>query len=186
MAKKTKPKKKTSSSSLSTVLIAALLTVIAGLVLLLYYGEKLPSPLGKKPPSMEISIYGIDDEGTLLKAVKGRVTKGPLQSEIGEAVEALIKNSKTDGAIPEGTRLLGVKVKDKTAVIDLSKEFAEKNVGGSTGEMLSIYSVVDTVTLNFPEVKEVQILVEGKREKTLAGHIDISLPLGPDRKIIRN
>ncbi|MBI5491873.1 MAG: GerMN domain-containing protein [Deltaproteobacteria bacterium] len=185
MAKKTKQKKKTSSSSLSTVIIAALLTVIAGLILLLYYSEKLPSPLGKKP-SKEISLYGIDDEGSLLKAMKGRVTKGPLQSEIEEAVEALIKNSKGDGAIPEGTRLLGVKVKDKTAIIDLSREFAEKNAGGSTGEMLSIYSVVDTVTLNFPEVKEVQLLVEGKREKTLSGHIDISLPLGPDRKIIRN
>lgn len=183
---KTKPKKKKASGgSLATVILVAVLTVIAGLVLLLYYGEKLPSPIGKKP-SVEVSLYNIDDEGTRLKAVKGRVAKGPLQSLIGETVEQLIKTSKTDGAIPEGTRLLGVKVKDKTAVIDLSKEFAEKNVGGSTGEMLAIYSVVDTVTLNFPDVKEVQLLVEGKKEKTLAGHIDISLPLGPDRKIIKD
>ncbi|MDO8427449.1 MAG: hypothetical protein Q7T24_08040, partial [Deltaproteobacteria bacterium] len=115
MAKKTK--KKRPGSSLSTIIIAAVITVIAGIIILLYYGEKLPPPIGKKP-AIEISLYQIDEEGAHLKAGKMRIEKGPLESEIRNTLEALIKDSKGDGAIPEGTRLLGVKVREKTAIID--------------------------------------------------------------------
>ena len=58
--------------------------------------------------------------------------------------------------------------------------------GGSTGEILTIYSIVDTLTLNFPEIKDVQILVEGRKKDTIAGHIDITTPLAPDKQIIKN
>ena len=58
--------------------------------------------------------------------------------------------------------------------------------GGSSGELQTIYSIVNTLALSFPEIKEVQILVAGNREETIAGHIDITTPLGPDRKIIKD
>ncbi len=44
---------------------------------------------------------------------------------------------------------------------------------------------MNTVALNIPEIEEVQLLIQGRKEETLKGHIDISQPLKPDMKVIR-
>ncbi|MBI5827133.1 MAG: GerMN domain-containing protein [Deltaproteobacteria bacterium] len=189
------PKKRPSRSrggGLAIVLIVAVVTVIIGIILLTYYGGRIfkhPPPVTAKKtialPEREVDLYLSDEEGLSLKAYGRKIKKGPLEAEIREAVEAAISDP-VDSAIPEGTRLLSVKVGDKTAVLDFSPEIIKNHPGGSSGELQTIYSIVDTVALNFPEVKDVQILVDGKKEKTLKGHIDISLPLGPDKDIIKS
>ena len=45
--------------------------------------------------------------------------------------------------------------------------------------MAAVYSVVDTVAANFPQVKGVQFLIEGAPLSEL-GHLDLSGPLAPD------
>lgn len=184
MAKK---KKKKSGGGLKAVIIVAVITFLAGAFVIIKYPEKVSRPFSTQRPAAEaareVSLYLSDEEGLQLKAIKQKITKAPLEAELEETVAALIKDpSRT---IPEGTRLLGVSVKEETAFVDFSSEIMKNHPGGSSGETQTIYSIVDTITLNFPKVKEVQILVEGKAEETLAGHIDISLPLGPDRDIIK-
>ncbi|MBQ5389910.1 MAG: GerMN domain-containing protein, partial [Anaerovibrio sp.] len=49
-------------------------------------------------------------------------------------------------------------------------------VGGSTGEEMLVGSLVNTLT-EFPEIKKVQILVEGKEIDSLSGHLDLSRPV---------
>jgi hypothetical protein len=67
------------------------------------------------------------------------------------------------------------------AYIDLSKGFQPAaDATGSSAELLTVYSVVDTLTTNFPAVKRVQILEEDRPLDTLSGHIDLSRPLLPD------
>ena len=44
---------------------------------------------------------------------------------------------------------------------------------------MTVDSVVNSVTANVPEVHTVQFLVEGRQVQTLAGHLDLSLPLAP-------
>jgi hypothetical protein len=43
--------------------------------------------------------------------------------------------------------------------------------------MMTVYSIVDTLCVNFPSIRRVQILIEGADPETLAGHIDITQPL---------
>lgn len=185
-------KKSGGKGGVSTIILSALITIIAGIILLSWFAEKLPPRFMPHAPVAresfrEVSLYFSNAEGIYLKAENRRIKKGPLDSELRDALEALLDGplGGLGRAIPEGTRLRSVKVKDKTAVVDLSKEIIEKHPGGSTGEIQTIYSIVDTVTLNFPEIKDVQILVEGKKEATIAGHIDISYPLTADRTVIR-
>ncbi len=66
------------------------------------------------------------------------------------------------------------------AYLDFSPEARQAVAGGSKSELLVVYSIVNSVTANFPAVKKVQILVEDKPVRTLAGHVDLSRPLGPD------
>ena len=51
---------------------------------------------------------------------------------------------------------------------------------GSEDELLTVYSVVNSLTANFPAVKRVQILVEDRPAPTLAGHVDLTRPLPAD------
>ena len=88
-------------------------------------------------------------------------------------------------AIPPGTKLRAIYVSGKgQAFVDLSKEVSAAHTGGSDDELLTIYSIVNALTANLPAVTSVQLLVDGKEVDTLAGHIDLRLPLGKNTDII--
>jgi hypothetical protein len=70
------------------------------------------------------------------------------------------------------------------AYVDLSTEALEGHVGGSDDELYRVYSVVNTVTTNFPAVHRVQILVDDRPAVTLAGHVDLSRPLPQDMTLL--
>jgi hypothetical protein len=67
--------------------------------------------------------------------------------------------------------------------VDLSKE-ASQGTSGSHDELLSVYSIVNSLTVNFPAVKRVQILLEDRPTDTLAGHVDLSRPLTADMTLL--
>ena len=83
--------------------------------------------------------------------------------------------------VPPGTQLQRLYIaEDGTAYVAFNAALARNHRGGTAEEMMTIYSIVDTLCVNFPSIRRVQILVEGNLGTTLAGHIDISLPLEID------
>ncbi|MDR3589958.1 MAG: GerMN domain-containing protein [Negativicutes bacterium] len=102
------------------------------------------------------------------------------------ALEQLLQDPKGRDLVkvmPDGTRIRGITVKDRVAFVDFNDKLA-KGSAGSTTEMLIVASIVNTLT-EFPEIHKVQILVEGKKVDTLAGHMDLSEPLSRSEKIVR-
>jgi len=188
MARKKSKKRGFTDGGLKTILLAAILTFVVGIFIVARYSDYLLGPSPETKPSVsasrDVKLYLSDEEGLKLKAIRRNIAKGPLEKELREALVALIADPSS--TIPAGTRLLGVKVTGEVAFIDFSAEIIKNHPGGSSGETQTIYSIVDTAALNFPKVKEVQILVEGRTEQTLAGHIDISMPLPPDMDIIHD
>lgn len=193
-------KKGGNGGGLWQVIAIAAVTVIVGIIILARYSDRLPQSLrpapSKKAPEQaapadnlrEINLYFSDEEGLNLKAQKRKIKKGGIDAELRAALVALLdgpEGSVLGRAVPEGTKLRSVSIKGETAFVDLSSEIIEKNSGGSSGEIQTVYSIVDTVTLNFPRIKQVQILVAGKKEATIAGHIDISYPLTADKSFIK-
>jgi spore germination protein GerM len=73
---------------------------------------------------------------------------------------------------------------DGTAYVDLSREFIDNHWGGSEGEILSIYSIINTLTINFPSIQRVKILVEGKEIDSIAGHISLRYAFKTDFSLI--
>ncbi len=71
--------------------------------------------------------------------------------------------------LPPETRLLSLEVVDGIAYVNFSEEVRTKHWGGSTGETMTIYSVVNTLT-QLPEVDKVQFLIEGEKEEVIWGH----------------
>jgi spore germination protein GerM len=69
---------------------------------------------------------------------------------------------------------------DGTAFVDLGGATLTQGWGtGSHAELMAVYSVVQTITANFPEAKRVRILVNGEPAETLAGHINLARALTP-------
>lgn len=175
------------------VLVVAIITVIAGIILLDRYGDLIFRPIIERTVRRttdvrEINIYFVSEDGEGLHAEKRLAKKGAPQDEMKEALDMLIKGPMERGlgsAIPAGVKLKGLRLKGDTATADFSVEMIKNHPGGSTYEILTIYSVVNTVTLNFPQVKEVMILVDGKKTETIAGHIDTTVPFTADRSLIK-
>jgi spore germination protein GerM len=87
--------------------------------------------------------------------------------------------------IPGGTFLRDINVReDGVAVVDFSRGLISGHPGGSLGEMLTVYSIVNTLT-QFPRVQSVQFLVEGRQVDTLAGHFSLVEPLSRDTSLIK-
>ncbi len=63
-----------------------------------------------------------------------------------------------------------------TAYLDLSPVASgQRELRASAGEeLLAVYALVNTMTQNFPEVRQVRFVVDGREARTLAGHIDLS------------
>lgn len=101
--------------------------------------------------------------------------KSAMENALHSLVAVKPGDAKFSDVIPIGTRVLGLKVQDGTAFADFSKEIVRKG-RGSYEEMMICYAIVNTLT-EFPEVKRVQILVEGKKVFSLGGHMDLEDPL---------
>jgi hypothetical protein len=67
----------------------------------------------------------------------------------------------------------------------MSKEIKEKHPGGSRSELMTIYTIVNSLILNIPEIDAVKILIEGCESMTLAGHIDTRFPFKANMLLIR-
>jgi spore germination protein GerM len=110
------------------------------------------------------------DLGTQLKAVVGELVRGSKSGLVA--------------TLPPETKVLEVFVSARgIAYVDLSKE-ASQGTSGSHDELLSVYSIVNSLTVNFPAVKRVQILLEDRPTDTLAGHVDLSHPLTADMTLL--
>ena len=136
------------------------------------------SSADRKSAVMDISVYYPDVNATGLVAV-AKTVKAQEADKYKAAVEALLAGTddkKLTTVFPKKTRLLKVSVSGGVAKVDFDKNLISGFVGGSTGEEMLVGSLVNTLT-EFPEIKKVQILVEGKEIDSLSGHLDLSRPV---------
>ena len=103
-------------------------------------------------------------------------------------VEALI-NGPSGGytrTIPKDTILRAVYITHEgICYVDVSAEIKEYHPGGVQSELLTLYSLVNSLILNIPEIKAVKILIDGNESMTLAGHIDVQDPIKANMLLIR-
>jgi hypothetical protein len=75
---------------------------------------------------------------------------------------------------------------DGTAFVDLGGPTLTTGWGtGSHEELMAVYSIVSTVTTNFPEAKRVRILINGEPAETLAGHVSLRQSLVPMPSLVK-
>ena len=134
-----------------------------------------------------IVLYFGDSQGLGLIAENRKIQVNnnvPLERYI---VEELIKGPQNDNnfrTVPIETKINDIKTKDGVCQIDLSAEFKSKHQGGSTGELYTIYSIVNSLTESSPKVKKVVFLIDGKKQTEFKGHLDLSILFERDEALI--
>jgi spore germination protein GerM len=148
----------------------------------------LPEP--QQPPAQterkDRSFYlmQVDREGVILRTRVTRnlpATSAPLQ----DALQALLSGPSEEeqrrglmSLIPQGTRINSAVIRGSTAYINFNEEF-QFNTYGVEGYVGSLRQVVWTAT-EFSSVKDVQILIDGRRVDYLGESIWIGGPISRD------
>ncbi|HEY8233500.1 MAG TPA: GerMN domain-containing protein [Vicinamibacteria bacterium] len=150
-----------------------------------------PEPLaGATDPARRISVrlyFEAADKDGLLPEERDVAFSPDLAQQLRTVVEELAKGP-TSGLVPtlpQGTRVIDVFVlAHGVACVSLSGEIAAGLPGGSRAELLTVYSIVNTIVTNFPAVSRVQLVLNDQLATTLAGHVDLGRPLPPDMTLV--
>lgn len=143
----------------------------------------------EKMRKMKVKVYYPDESGLRLVGVNREIevndTDETKYKAVVEAVMTPPKEKHLTKVVSNDSSLIGVDVKDGTALVNLSNSIKIGFVGGSTGEELLIGSVVNTLT-EFKEVNAVKFLIDGQEVETLSGHMDLSEPIKRMDNLMKN
>ena len=108
-------------------------------------------------------------DNNLEKSIVTELIKGPVDPKLNTTV-------------PTGTNVLSIETKEGICFVNLSDEFVSKHSGGSSAEVMTIYSVVNSLT-ELENVYKVQFLVGGKKLDVYK-HMMLSEPFERDETVI--
>lgn len=137
---------------------------------ILYFGLAQETLL--YPESRQIAAC--DDEVACIEGLVAALAAGP------QAAGGLVP------VLPEGTELRGVTVEEGLVTLDFNARLVNGHPGGSLSELLTVYALVDSVSANFPHLRQVRLLFDGQPRETLKGHVDVSQPVKADFSWTRN
>lgn len=123
-------------------------------------------------------LYFAGPGSAYLKSVQQIFAAGLKGHELGKAIlQALIKGPSVPGLEPVIPGTAAVRAlfitDDATAYVDLDIPEDITMSMDVQSEMLMVFAVVNSLTVNIPEIDKVKILIQGKEARTLAGHIDL-------------
>jgi hypothetical protein len=140
------------------------------------------APLPPTPNTYRLYFLKLSPEGRIEPASFSRELPAgvtPLSATLKALMLGPTLQDKAQGAltmIPEGTKLLSVRLRDKVALVSFSEEF-QQNTSGLEGLAGQLREVVWTAT-QFGSVDAVQILINGQSVDALGdGSISVAAPL---------
>ncbi|MGI6037989.1 MAG: GerMN domain-containing protein [Limnochordia bacterium] len=159
----------------------ALILLVAGVV----YQVLAPPPVPTTVPEEEVFyIYLASPDGTrLLPVVRDLGEEVTPRRLLTELLEGPRQGEHGILPVPAGTQVRSIAITDGIAYVDFSSELITDHWGGTTGELATVYAIVNTLA-QLPGIDKVQILVGGREIETLAGHVDLSQPLAPDMTLV--
>jgi spore germination protein GerM len=194
MVLKTKRKKNTPQKGRGGKILFFLVLVAVGLVLLFHQQIfRTVKPLTKRRSVLterkEVLLYFSDSEGEYLVGEKRKILrKNAVQDEAKETIIELIKgpSGKLIRTLPPRTELLTLEISNAgVAGVNFNPALSKDHPGGSSAEMMTVYSIVNSLSLNFPQIKRVQILIDGKPIATIVGHLSLEQPVSPKADLIK-
>lgn len=137
----------------------------------------------------EVLLYFSDPEGEYLIGERRKILKkNEVKQEAKETILELVKGPRGEliPTVPPQTKLLTLQINEAgMAKVNFNLALSKDHPGGSSAEMMTVYSIVNSLALNFPQIKRVQILIDGKPIETIAGHLSLRQPISPKPDLIK-
>lgn len=158
------------------ILRIILLTAAVFYLLFWFYNNFLAEP--------EYQIYFSTNNASYLRAESRTLPEdADIYLHLFEELKAGPESEELAATIPNGTELLNYEIEAKKIILNFNFALKSNHWGGSTGEQMTVYSIVNTYT-DLDEIESVEILLEGENVETLVGHLDLSRPLMYNKKLI--
>ena len=145
-----------------------------------------PAPASTDTRRIHATLFYVSEDGTELMPANREVPLGATPAEQARKIlEAQIQPPPAGmtSAIPAGTTVKAVYLTPMgVAFVDLSHDIVTGHTGGSLDETLTVFAIVNALTVNLPDISAVQILIDGQEVDTIAGHVDLRHPLGKSLK----
>jgi germination protein M len=136
-----------------------------------------------------VTLFFSEEEGEFLVGEKREISKKDrVEEEAKQTIAELIAGSHGGfiPTLPPRAKLLTLQIDPHgLARVNFDKTLSREHPGGSSAEMLTVYSIVNSLTLNFPQIKRVQILIDGKVVESIAGHISLKQPVSFNPSIVK-
>lgn len=182
------------SRRIAWIALAALVVVAALAAVLMLGGpaerpaevvplRELPTPT--PAPEQRVILLFLGDDGLLHPELRSVPLPAELPARVRVVLDQLLAGpeGKLASPIPYQAGVGPVFVDDHgTAFVDLTAP--PTPLEGSHIELMLAYAVVDSVLLNCPELRAVQLLFDGHEVATLTGHLDLSRPLVLNKRFI--
>jgi hypothetical protein len=142
-----------------------------------------------EPNRREVSLFFQEADSEYLGAERRKIFLTTSIADLAKQIVVELINGPQDTGLlptfPPQTRLRGLYLdRGGTAYVDLSSEVSDLHPGGTGEEIATIYSLVDSLTYNLPEIKRVRILIGGEERETLKNHLDLRRDYRKDLSIV--
>ncbi len=129
-------------------------------------------------PPQRVTLFVADDtDGSLNKreiSIALPQERGQRAHEILHHLLQVYQERSSPHPLAEGADVKDVfLVNNTTAVVDTTAAFANGHPPGIMVEELTLASIAQTLTANFPGITQIKVLVDGRERETLAGHVDL-------------
>jgi hypothetical protein len=146
-------------------------------------------PVAAAVPRIKATLYFASEDGLRLVPVQNEVALAEgVVAQARSIVEAqLAANAPAPlvSTIPKGATLRGIFVSQRNeAFVDLDPSIRTAHPGGTLQELMTVYTIVNALLTNLPNLQDVQILIGGQEVDTLAGHVDLRRPLRKNQGLI--
>ena len=145
-----------------------------------------PSLDPEKTDRQLVVLYFTNAQQSYLMPEERSIEIKQSQSTEYQIVEQLIQGPLDSSLIPtisSDVKIKDIKTEEGICYVNLSSEFVTKHNGGSAGEVMTIYSIVNSLT-ELDTVKKVQFLIEGEKLTEYKGHLDFSKTFERDTSLI--
>ncbi len=136
---------------------------------------------------VRVHLYFGNADGTALVRETRTLTMGMTEALPSAIMKALIggpENGNYTSLIPQGTLVNDIFIKDNVCYVDLSAEFQKNHLGGEKSEILTIYSIVNSLQ-NVSGVRFVQFLIEGERVEYYKSYVKLDGFLTGDLSLVK-
>jgi spore germination protein GerM len=129
-----------------------------------------------------VMLFFLAQDQKILQEEPREIEGGTTTAMARRTLEELVRGPESElkATIPPSAHVYNVFVDSSgTAYVDFSRQLREGHPGGAEEEVYTVFSIVDSLAFNFPQIRQVQILIEGGEVYTLRGGVITRGPLTP-------